>query len=160
MEPILRYLKAQGKKTVKQLRWWGENLAVCPFLTHEMKCFVYPVRPETCSSFGHIKFPPERAALAEHLGITDMTCPREKTGEAFFDVWSTERIEEFDRRHSVTDRKTRIIPLSLLGQEIKKAIKTGKDVEVPYLTSVEWSMLLNEAKKAWKTNQNLSSGGR
>jgi len=151
VEPIFRFLKEKGKKSEKQLRWWNRDLTVCPFLTMDKKCFIYPVRPETCSAFGHIKFPPERAAEAERLGVIDMKCPREMSGEAYFDSWSMEKIEEFDKRHGVRRRGTKMVPLAFLGMEIMKSIKNGKGVEVPYLTSEEWYMLMNEAKRAWKT---------
>lgn len=146
--PLLAHLQAAGRRTEKQLRTWGGDLSVCPFLTPDKRCFVYEVRPAVCRAFGHIKLPPEAKALR-----IDLTCPLEAEGRTFFDPWPLERVREFDEVHDVTRPDTKVVPLALLGAEIRRALKRDGKVEVPYLTTAQWLELTAGARATWARSE-------
>lgn len=151
VQPIIDYLKAQGKKAEKQLRFWNRDMAACPFLMPDKRCFVYEARPGVCRAFGHVKFdalPCEAQAEAKRNGVPDLACPYEEEGKVYFDPWPMERIRAFDAEHDVRNPNTEVVPLAMLGAEIVRASKRDGKMTVPYLKVGEYNDLARQARSA------------
>lgn len=134
MEADLRRLIAHlgtlpNRAVSKQLRFWGGNMRVCPFLMSDKKCFVYDVRPAVCEAYGHIKVPDYVRA--------DMTCPYEREGKTFFEEWTPERVKAFDDKHGIL-ASDKAIMANMLGVDILHALKNGQTLQVRYLTRDQW----------------------
>lgn len=157
VEAIFDHLKQLGKKAEKQLRWWHGNAEVCPFLTKDATCFIYPVRPSVCRAFGHIQFQEEeRKKLAELFGLVDLTCPWQLKGKTRFDPWTDEQIVRFGQEQRVTDPRTRVVILAMFGREVLRALKTGV-LNVPYFTSEQWTTILAKVREARRCSMATST---